>query len=115
MKIKRLRGEAGEKSDTILKEAFHEHSSEEDDYDNIFITQNKFRETKESNEGEKVSETILTLQLNNHQPQERCDYTQIRSKGPFTHQEGQDLSQRLKDYGLGEWSKIIRDPRCKFH
>ena len=65
------------KGDTILKEAFDEHSSEEDDDDDIFITQNKFRETTESNEDEKVLKNILTLQPNIHQPQEKCDYTQI--------------------------------------
>ena len=74
--LKKLRGEVGEKADTILKEAFDEHSSEDDD-DDIFITQNKFRETTDSNEDEKVLENILTLQPNNHQPQEKCDYTQI--------------------------------------
>ena len=97
-----------------MKEAFDENSSEEDDENNISITQNKFRETTESNEDEKVLKKILTLQPNNHQPQEKCDYTQTRSKDPFTHQEGQYLAQGLKDYGLGERSKIIRAPRFSF-
>ena len=113
--LKRLRGEAGEKTDTILKEAFDEHSSEEDDDDDLFITQNKFGERTESNQDENVLERLLTLQPNDHQPQKKCDYTQIRSKVPFTHQEDQYLAQVLKDCGLGEWSKIIRDPRFKFH
>ena len=113
--LKRLRGKAGEKTDTILKEAFDEHSSEEDDDDDLFITQNKFGERTESNQDENVLEKLLTLQPNDHQPQKKCDYTQIRSKVPFTHQEDQYLAQGLKDYGLGEWSKIIRDPRFKFH
>ena len=113
--LKRLRGEAGEKTDTILKEAFDEHSSEEDDDDDLFITQNKLGERTESNQDENVLEKLLTLQPNDHQPQKTCDYTQIRSKVPFTHQEDQYLAQGLKDYGLGEWSKIIRDPRFKFH
>ena len=74
--LKRLRREAGEKTDTILKEAFDEHSSEEDDDDDIFITQNKFGERAESsNEDENVSEKLLTLQPNDHQPQKKCDYT----------------------------------------
>ena len=46
--LKRLRIEDGEKTDTILKEAFDEHSSEEDNDDDLFITQNKFRERTES-------------------------------------------------------------------
>ena len=100
---------------SILKEAFDEHSSEEDDDDDIFITQNKFRETTESNEDENVLEKLLNLKPNDHQSQKKCDYTQIRSKFPFTHQEDQYLAQGLKDYGLGEWSKIIQDPRFKFH
>ena len=60
-------------------------------------------------------EKLLTLQPNDRQPQKKCDYTQIRSKVAFTHQEDQYLAQGRKDYGLGEWSKIIRDPRFKFH
>ena len=64
---------------------------------------------------ENVLEKFLTLQPNDHQPQKKCDYTQIRSKVPFTHQEDQYLAQGLKDYGSGEWSKIIQDPRFKFH
>ena len=56
--LKRLRGEAGEKTVTILKQAFDEHSSEEDNDDDIFITQNKFRETTESDEDENVSENF---------------------------------------------------------
>ena len=60
-------------------------------------------------------EKLSTQQPNDHQPQKKCDYTQIRSKVPFTQQEDQYLAQGLKDYGLGEWSKIIRDPRFKFH
>ena len=48
--LKRLRGEAGEKTDTILKEPFEEHSSEEDDDDDLFITQNKFGERTKSNQ-----------------------------------------------------------------
>ena len=113
--LKRLRGEAGEKTDTILKEVFDEHSPEEDDDDDLFITQNKFLERTESNQDENVLEKLLTLQPNDHQPQKECNYTQIRSKVPFTHQEDQYLAQGLKDYGLGEWSKIIRDSRFKFH
>ena len=87
--LKRLRGEAGEKTDAILKEAFNEHSSEEDNDDDLFITQNKFGERTESNQDENVLEKLLTLQPNDHQPQKKCDYTQIRSKVPFTHQEDQ--------------------------
>ena len=113
--LKRLRGEADEKTDTILKDFFDEHSSEEDDDDDLLITQNKFGERTESNQDENVLEKLLTLQPNDHQPQKKCDYTQIRSKVPFTHQEDQYLAQGLKDYGLGELSKIIRDPRFKFH
>ena len=103
--LKRLRGEAGEKTDTIFKEAFDEHSSEEDDDDDLFITQNKFGERTENNQDENVLEKLLTLQPNDHQPQKKCDYTQIRSKVPFTHQEDQYLAQGLKHYGSGEWSK----------
>ena len=103
--LKRLRGEAGEKTDTVLKEAFDEHSSKEDDDDKIFIIKIKFRETTESNEDEKVLEKLLTLQPNHRQPQEKCDYTKIRSKVLFTHQEDQYLAQGLKNYGLGEWFK----------
>ena len=103
------------KRHTILKEAFDEHSSEEDDHDDLFITQNKFGEITESKQDENVLEKLLTLQAIDHQPQKKCDYTQIRSKVPFTHQEDQYLAQGLKDYCLGEWSKIIRDPRFKFH
>ena len=115
MCLKRLRREAGEKTDTILKEAFYQCSSEEDDDDDLFITQNIFGERTESNQDENVLDKLLTLQPNDHQPQNKCDYTQIRSKVPFTHQEDEYLAQGLKDYGLSEWSKIIQDPRFKFH
>ena len=97
-----------------MKEAFDEHSSEEDDNDDLFITQNKFGERTESNQDGNILEKLLTLQPNDHQPQKKCDYTQIRSKVPFTHQEDQYLAKGLKGYGLVEWFKKIRDPRFKF-
>ena len=98
-----------------MKEAFDEHCSEEDVDDDLFITQNKFGERTESNQDENVLEKRLTLQPNDHQPQKKCGYTEIRSKVLFTHQEDQYLAQGVKDYGLGEWPKVIRDPRFKFH
>ena len=111
--LKRLRGEAGERTDAILREAFNQSSTDGED-DDIFLTQNRFHSPERRKDG--IQDTnLFTLPETDNQLKEEHAKSYVRHRVTFTTTEDMDLAKGMQKYGYGEWTKMLKDPTFKFH
>ena len=90
--LKRLRGEAGERTDAILREAFNQSSTDGED-DDIFLTQNAFHSPERQKDGTQDT-NLFTLPETDKQLKEERAKSYVRHRVTFTTTENIDLAKK---------------------
>lgn len=117
--LKKLKGEDGEKVEESLKLLISESESNSE-YDDIFLTQNKFRDTDLEDSSQSTPEILKsdTDNLKNKKLNSSEDQTikfPIKSYRFFTPEEDNNLKKGIEKHGYGHWSAMLKDNSLKFH